>query len=117
SAATAARRALRARYDEARWPDVIRPIADRLRVARRDALTATLIGRGAFADEAAMYEHFLVDPQMGACMLTSRVKLAIGSAQLLLQRGLMHLEADDFAVPPEVASRWEWTKSYRVWEA
>ncbi|MEM9461011.1 MAG: neuraminidase-like domain-containing protein [Myxococcota bacterium] len=117
AAARAARRALRARYDDSRWPDVIRPIADRLREIRRDALMATLLGRGDFADEAAVYEHFLVDPDMSACMLTSRVKLAISSAQLLVQRGLMHLEAAEFSVDPEVAERWDWMKNYRVWEA
>jgi hypothetical protein len=108
---------LKARYDDATWPQVITPIADRLRNAQRDALVGLVVGRGDFPDATALYDHYLVDPLMGACMLTSRLRLALSSVQLFIQRVLMNLEQDDVTFPPAAAERWVWMKSYRVWEA
>lgn len=109
--------ALKARYDDATWPKVITPIADRLRNTQRDALVGFILGRGDFPDAAALYDHYLVDPLMGACMLTSRLRLALSSVQLFIQRVLMNLEQTDVTFPPAAAERWAWMKSYRVWEA
>ncbi|MEX1368720.1 MAG: neuraminidase-like domain-containing protein, partial [Nannocystaceae bacterium] len=115
--ADALQSALKARYDDSTWSAVMTPIADRLRVARRDALLALILGRGDFPDDAALYEHYLVDPQMDACMLTSRLRLATSAVQLFVQRVLMNLEQDDVVFPPATAERWTWMKTYRVWEA
>lgn len=115
--ADALQSALKARYDETTWPKVMTPIADRLRVARRDALVALIVGRGDFLDEATLYDHFLVDPLMDACMLTSRLKLATSAVQLFVQRVLMNLEQDDVVFPPATGERWSWMKTYRAWEA
>src|SRR5690606_25147479 len=104
-------------YDDATWPQGITPIADRLRNAQRDALVGLIVGRGDFPDATALYDHYLVDPLMGACMLTSRLRLALSSVQLFIQRVLMNLEQDDVTFPPAAAERWAWMKSYRVWEA
>ena len=48
-------------------------------------------------------------------MLTSRLKLALSSVQLFLQRCLLNLE-DEF-VEVTAPEEWEWRKNYRVWEA
>jgi hypothetical protein len=47
---------------------------------------------------------------------TSRIRLAISSVQLFIQRCLLNLEKQ---VHPSVinARQWEWMKRYRVWEA
>lgn len=116
AAARDSKRALRARHSEATWPDVILPISDRMRELRRDALLEFVIARGDFADADAFYEHYLLDPQMNACMMTSRIKLALSAVQLFVQRGLMGLETG-VSFSPAFADEWAWKKNYRVWEA
>jgi hypothetical protein len=64
-----------------------------------------------------LYAYFLIDVEMDACMLTSRIKQGISSIQLFVDRCLMNLEhgivlSDDFT------TQWNtWRKRYRVWEA
>src|SRR5262249_51668810 len=50
------------------------------------------------------------------CMQTSRIRHALSSVQLFIERCLMNLEP---RVSPESINReqWEWMKRYRVWEA
>src|SRR5437588_10588620 len=50
-------------------------------------------------------------------MITSRIKQAISSAQLFVQRCLMNLEKEQVVFTPEEAREWKWMKNYRVWEA
>ncbi|GIF63988.1 hypothetical protein Ais01nite_20230 [Asanoa ishikariensis] len=118
--ARAARHAAKARYGEADWPAVARPLRDRLRSRQRDALVAYLVTRGHdFADVNSLYRHLLMDCEMDPCMVTSRIKQAIGSVQLFVQRCLLNLEPDvvvDEAVDTGWRD-WRWMKSYRVWEA
>ena len=65
---------------------------------------------------------------MGSCMLTSRIKQAISSVQLFVQRCLLNLERpvtdiNGVELKPGVSpdsidtQRWQWMKYYRVWEA
>jgi hypothetical protein len=63
-----------------------------------------------------LFEYFLIDVEMSACAKTSRIKQAISSIQLFVQRCLLNLED---GVSPSVidVERWEWMKNYRVWEA
>lgn len=63
-----------------------------------------------------LFEYFLIDPGREPVVQTSRIRLAIGSVQLFIQRCLMNLEPK---VPPSAidAQEWEWMKRYRVWEA
>ncbi len=122
--ASAGRRALKARHSESSWPDVIRPMTDEMRERQRDALVALLINAGTYSDEMAIYRDLLIDTQMNACALTSRIKLAVSSVQLLIQRALMGLESG-ITIPehnPPVSSSvirqwWPWMKNYRLWEA
>jgi hypothetical protein len=115
--------ALRARYDEADWLSVLRPTNDELRALRRDALVAYVLRRLKNDPETLhldtpdkLYEYFLMDVQMEPCMQTSRVRHALSSVQLFIERCLMNLERG--VAPSSIkADQWAWMKRYRVWEA
>ncbi len=111
-----ARETVRARFDTESWRRVAQPIFDRLRRQRRDALVAYTMRKLGFQRQEQLYEYFLIDPGMEPVVRTSRIRLAIASVQLFVQRCLLNLEPD---APPAAinASRWEWMKRYRVWEA
>jgi hypothetical protein len=63
-----------------------------------------------------LFEYFLMDVQMEPCMQTSRIRHALSSLQLFIERSLMNLEPHVFPAAIN-AKRWEWMKRYRVWEA
>jgi hypothetical protein len=115
--------ALSARYDSAAWRDVVKPVNDEMRALQRDALVAAILHQMRSHPESAhidtadkLFEYFLMDVQMDPSIQTSRIRHALSSAQLFIERCLMNLE-------PRVASaainarQWEWMKRYRVWEA
>lgn len=109
----------KAKFDSRPWLAVAQAINDGLRERQRDALLAHLItDRGnAFGGTAEIYDHLLIDPEMSACMLTSRIKQAISAVQLLVQRVQLNLE-EDASLSPEAIETWNgWMKQYRVWEA
>ena len=73
--------AVKARYDDATWLQVGKPLNDKLRQSSRDALVAYILydmkdqwstSEGAPPDADDLYGHFLIDVEMGACMETSR---------------------------------------------
>ena len=105
------------------WLKLIQPINDELRSLQRDALVAYALYRLGQVDATKhidtsdkLFEYFLIDVEMDPCMKTSRIRQALSSVQLFIQRCLLNLE-------PQVASssiktrQWEWMKRYRVWEA
>jgi len=113
------REAVRAKYDEAQWLAVAKPLRDILREQQRAALVAYLLWTMGLRDSNHLYSHFLLDVEMSPNVMTSRLKQAISSVQLFVQRCLMNLE-------PEVKAdagldkdwlEWKWMKSYRIWEA
>jgi hypothetical protein len=54
---------------------------------------------------------------MSPCMMTTRLKQAISSVQLFIQRCFMNIE-NAVSLSTEEAKEWnEWRKQYRVWEA
>lgn len=109
--------ALRSTYaDFTSWAKTITPLHNQFRTQLRDALLAYYIAHKGFENSTAIHAHFLLDPEMQACMKTSRIKLAISSIQLLVHRGLMGLGAD-FCPDENDKRQWEWRKNYRVWEA
>lgn len=121
--AAAFQTAVRARYDEADWPAILRPINDELRSLQRDALVAYVLRR--LSEHGAtrgidtpdkLSEWFLMDVGMQPCQLTSRIRHALSSVQLFFERCLMNLEPS--VAPSSIdAAQWEWMKRYRVWEA
>ncbi len=115
--------ALRARYEDSAWLKVLQPINDELRSLQRDALVAFVLHKLQQEETTAhidtpdkLFEYFLIDVQMDPCMKTSRIKQALSSVQLFIQRCLMNLETQ-VAASSINAKQWEWMKRYRVWEA
>lgn len=113
---------LKSRYDEEKWLTVTRSINDPLRERRRNALVQYLLAtKGVeknWRDANDIYMYLLIDVEMSACQLTSRLKQAISSVQLFVQRCLFGLEpiVQDLPDQPEW-KQWKWMKNYRVWEA
>ena len=64
-----------------------------------------------------LYEYFLVDPGMEPVVQTSRIRLAIASVQLFVQRCLLNLEKEVHPSAILNVEQWDWMKRYRVWEA
>jgi hypothetical protein len=124
---SAVRNTLKAKFDDASWLSVARQVSDTLRERQRAALVSYLLTlpnlRKALhitslgqVHPDRLYEYFLIDVQMDPCMQTSRIKQAISSVQLFIQRCLLNLEPE---IRPDAidAEQWEWRKNYRVWEA
>jgi Tc toxin complex TcA C-terminal TcB-binding domain/Neuraminidase-like domain/Salmonella virulence plasmid 28.1kDa A protein len=125
------RNAIRARFSQEDWERVIKPLNDKLREHQKLALIAYLLVQSPLKewgaiDADSLFEFFLIDVQMDACMETSRIKQAISSAQLFIQRCFLGLEDkkdlnnNQVGVPNNVLDRdrWEkWMQRYRVWEA
>jgi len=81
------------------WKIAGRNIRDGLRIKQRDALENYLLKtRSEFTDASDLYAHYLIDPDVTPAVMTSRIKRAISSVQLFVQRS-------------------KWRKNYRVWEA
>jgi hypothetical protein len=116
---------VKAKYDLTQWQQVIKPIQDEFREQKRAALVAWLVAHPNqaqgqnWSDADGLYSYFLIDVEMSACMLTSRLKQAAASAQLFVQRCLLNLEVDILAKTDLDAKwkQWKWMKQYRVWEA
>ena len=119
------KQAVKAKYDDEQWLAVAKPLRDDLRKKQRSTLVSYLIAYYAFRDKTFkdsndLYAHFLIDPEMDPCMMTSRLKLATSTVQLFVQRCLMNLEewkTPNASIAQEWSSQWEWMKNYRVWEA
>ena len=111
---------LKSRYDEDTWLGTLKEIMDAIRPQKRDALVAYLLADNPeMKDENELYEYFLVDVEMEACMPSSRIVQAHNSVQLFVQRCLMGLEPDAIADVEKDPNwnQWKWMKNYRVWEA
>ena len=93
-----AKQTARARYTLEQWYGIAPALRDVLREKQRDALTAYMLHQGGFGTTIELYNHYLIDSEMSACMLTSRLKLALSSVQLFLQRCLLNLEDEFVAV-------------------
>jgi hypothetical protein len=124
------RKVIRARFDQDDWEQVVKPLNDQLRENQKQALTSYLLVqqdliKWGVVDADSLFEFFLIDVQMDACMETSRIKQAISSLQLFVQRCFLGLEdkqdqnGKQIGVPNDALDRdrWEWLQRYRVWEA
>ena len=92
-AATSAKQLLAAKLSGDAWLGSLQKIGDALRRQRRDALVAyhvaQVVGRNnsdKWKDAKALYEHFLIDPQMESCFATTRLLAAVSAVQLFAQR-------------------------------
>lgn len=110
------RESVKARFEADAWQRVAQPIFDKLRQLQRDALVSHVQHEHGFDRMEQLYEHFLIDPGMEPVVQTSRIRQAISSVQLFIQRSLLNLETK--VHPSTINSKhWEWMKRYRVWEA
>ncbi|GLW07103.1 hypothetical protein Misp01_22330 [Microtetraspora sp. NBRC 13810] len=119
------------RHGPQEWPVVSARLRDELNLARRDALVSAVLALGATGAPGGgphtsrnLFEHLLIDVDMGARGRTSRVREAIAATQLYLHRYFLDLEP--VAVPDGVAESdvrrrlktwWGWMRNYRIWEA
>lgn len=113
----------KARYAETDWEQVAAPLNDQLRADQRDALIAYLLVQPGLIkwgveDADSLFEFFLIDVQMDPCMQTSRIKQAINSVQLFVQRCFLGLE-EKYGVTHDVLDRdrWEWMQREVLWVA
>lgn len=122
------KQAVKAKYDEPQWYAVAKPLRDELRERQRAALVDYLVHTHhtdrpqRWQDSTELYEYLLIDVEMKPVAITSRLKQAICSVQLFIDRALMNLEFGTDKAPvlldPEQAEEWKtWRKIYRVWEA
>jgi len=109
--------AARSKHGAGAWLTIAKALRDPLREKQRDALLAYLVKTGAYTDANDAFDDLLIDVEMSACMLTSRIKQAVGSTQLFIERCLLAQETEALRLPPEAAWQWKWMRSYRIWEA
>jgi hypothetical protein len=113
-----------ASYSAEAWPGVAEQLNNTLRTSRRDALVSYLMGQLGYSDPNQLFELLLIDPEMGTCMQTSRIRQAINSVQLFVQRCLLGLEKNDANLAASVdpsqidATTWrKWMGAYSTWAA
>ena len=113
----------KSRHSNENWLKIAPEIRDVLRERQRNALRDYLIATDdRYEDVIDLYNWLLIDPEMSACGLTSRIKQANASIQLFVQRVLMNLEAANLTILTDegknaLQNEWKWRKNYRVWEA
>ncbi|CAM1504847.1 Fc.00g024380.m01.CDS01 [Cosmosporella sp. VM-42] len=113
---------IKSKYDEATWNTVAPQLSNILRENSRASLLAYLLAHPPSGVTAPwrtandLFAYFLIDVEMGPCMKTSRIKQAISSVQLFVQRCLMNLEQDVTAnVEADIFwKQWDWMKSFRI---
>jgi hypothetical protein len=117
------KKATASHYDPQSWLTVAEQLSDTLRGRQRDALVAYLLGLNGWTDPDKLFELLLIDPEMGTCMQTSRIRQALNSVQLFVQRCLLNLEAGgapEVVVEPQQIDNdtWqEWMGAYSLWAA
>lgn len=126
AAAQDVQKALRSKFKPDAWRTLVRPLNDTLRENQKNAIMSYLLVQDAIIQEGVtdadgLFEFFLIDPQVTPLMETSRIKQAISTVQLYIQRCLLGLEVQEkdggvqaTDIPQD---RWEWMQKYRLWEA
>jgi len=119
--------AARAKHTEEDWLNIAKPLNDVLREKQRQALVAYVIanpGSTKWRNENEVYAYLLIDVEMKPCMMTSRIKQAISTVQLFIDRVIMNLEftggvtSTPINLQPQAILEWKkWRKWYRIWEA
>jgi competence ComEA-like helix-hairpin-helix protein len=140
-----AREAAKSKYDYPVWLDRASPLYDMIRERKRTALirylvefslrtepaTITVGGKDwrnpkYWEDANDLLRYFLIDVEMTSCQLTSRIKQAISSVQMFVQRCFLNLEQPYVQVSQDEREdtvslnswrQWRYMKSYRIAEA
>lgn len=114
---------VKAQLDETTWLTKSAEVQAPVRLLKRNALTQYLINNPApgqtWNNSNDLYSYYLIDTEMGAAEVTTRILQAGLSMQLFVQRCLMNLEAEVIADADTDQKwlQWKWMKNYRVWEA
>lgn len=106
------RKSIRSRYSLDDWEQAAKPLHDGLRMNERNALIAYLVVqeqliKWGVVDADSLFEFFLIDVQMGACLKTSRIKQAISTVQLFVQRCMLGLE-EKYGVANDLLDQTRW---------
>jgi hypothetical protein len=125
TAVAALLRDARANVDASAWRLRVRPVNDELRALQRDALVAYILQAFRLQPDRAhidtpdkLFEYFLMDVAMEPCMQTSRIRHALSSVQLFIERCMLNLEPALAALfDGAKRDQWTWMKRYRIWEA
>lgn len=128
SAATALYAQLGMNNSETDWKILSRQMHDEMNLIRRDALMPYLIHilpeEAGVEDARDLFEHLLIDVEMGSDAKTSNIKEATAAVQLYFHRYFVSLEEtkeieseNDIRDKEELKEWWKWMKNYRVWEA
>jgi hypothetical protein len=120
-----ARQLAKAKYALSEWYAVSGAVQDGIREQKRAALIAWLLAnpnaaRGQrWASVEELYGFCLIDPEMSAWALTTRIKQAASSVQLFVQRCLLQREprVTVNAAADDGWAQWDWMKRFRLWEA
>ena len=140
-----ARQAVKSKYEQDDWLQKVTPLHNAIRDKKRTALveyhlensqrneSTEIIFNGKtipnplyWKNSNSLFKYFLIDAEMSACQLTSRMKQALSSVQLFVQRCFLNLENRYVEVAqdekedtssPNAWSQWRWMKNYRIWEA
>jgi hypothetical protein len=120
---------VKAKYEEEDWLDIAGDLSDKIRENQKQALISYLLMQPAIQawgaeDADGLFEYFLIDVQMGACMDSSRIVQANAAIQMFVNRCLLNLESEmtsgsEKGVSPAAIDkdRWEWMKNYRELES
>ena len=116
--ATDIQNATAANYDAESWPAVAEQLNNTLRASQRNALVSYLMGQLGYTDPDSLFDLLLIDPEMGTCMQTSRIRQALNSVQLFVQRCLLSLEtaanSPGAVLKPSTVSAEDWGKAINV---
>gem|GEM_PF-4373969 len=146
---SAVKKGLRSKYTPENWSKIYTDIRGTLREQQRKALLDDILFNGVseggsgeevmtinFDSADDVYAYYLIDPEMGPEMKTSRIVQATLAVQLFVQRILLNLERYytrdaqgyivkesneivwyNITVDNDFSQEWKWRKNYRVWEA
>ncbi|MCJ1435922.1 putative Insecticidal toxin complex protein TccB2 [Xylographa pallens] len=95
---------------------------ERVAMQKRDTLVQHLMALSKRysvpADDDGLFEYFLVDVKMGSQQETSRIKQAISTIQLFIQRCLLGLEKKN-GIPTTAIKQdtWAWMSKFVLWQA
>ncbi|MEV8369059.1 neuraminidase-like domain-containing protein [Microbacterium sp. NPDC064584] len=137
--------AVKAKHERAAWLAILTPLQDVWRERKRDALVAALMENAArteapdvqidgqtypnarrWTSTADLLAYFLIDVETTPKVQTSRIKHAIGSVQMFVQRAHLNIEKPHVVITtgdkadltsPHSWRQWKWMKNYRIWEA
>ncbi|MBN1970839.1 MAG: hypothetical protein JXR48_02685 [Candidatus Delongbacteria bacterium] len=96
------------------WKNDGRIIRDIIRKKQRNCLEYYLLRNdNRFSKVSDIYYYYLIDPETSTEVLTSRIKLAISTIQLFIQRSMLSMEKE-ITFGEDARNEWTWRKNYRV---